>query len=124
MKNLKKLTFGLVALVLAFGLVFSVSAFKNLTIKKGTTVYFKYNDSTFNETAYRNIGNWQPIDHPEEVGCDGETNICILRVDSDNLTAPGTMLDKLDDFFNNQLDNPGDVNAYVTTSANIEAQQN
>lgn len=116
--------FGLAALVLAFGLIFSVSAFKNNGIKKGTTVYYKYTGTSFNEDDYRNMDNWEPVEEPEEVDCGGETNICILRVDSDNLTAPGDELDKLDDFFNNQLHQTGDVDTYVNTPANIEAQQN
>lgn len=120
MKNLKKLAFGLVALVMAFGLVFSVSAFKT---KKGTTVYYKYKGSSFNESDYRNMSNWEAVDEPGEVECGGDNNICILRVDSDNLTAPGDQLDKLDHFFNNQLQQTGDVNTYVNNTANIEAQQ-
>lgn len=123
MKNLKKLTFGLVALVLAFGLVFSVSAFKNRA--KRAPVYFKYEGTTFDETAYRNISNWHQTTAPEEEACIGDSDICILSVDSDNLSGPGTtMLDKLDYFFNTTLSDNGDVASYVNTPANREAEQN
>ena len=115
--------FGLAALVMVFGLVFSLSAFRNPS-QRGTTVYYKYNGSTFNEAAYRNMANWQHIDDPEEAECGGETYICILKVDSDNLSGTGSLLDQLDDFFDNQLPNTGDVNSYVNNTANIEAQQN
>jgi hypothetical protein len=121
MKNLKKLMFGLLALVMVFGLVFSLSAFTQ--IKKGPTVYFKYKGTSFNETDYRSMSNWEPVAEPGEVECGGDNNICILRVDSDHLTGSGSQLDKLDDFFSTQLNQLGDVDTYVNTSANIEAQQ-
>ena len=124
MKNLKKLAFGLVALCLAFGLVFSVSAFKSKKSVKRAPVYFKYIGSTFDETAYRNISNWQHTSAPDEEACIGDNDICILSVDSEDLSAPGTMLDKLDDFFTNDLSNSGDVANYVNTPANRAAEQN
>lgn len=125
MKNLKKLTFGLVALVMAFGLVFSVSAFKSKSSTKRTPVYFKYTGSNFNETAYRNISNWEQTTAPEEEACFGNTNICILKVDTENLSGPGaTMLDKLDHFLNTDLDGSGEVASYVNDDDNREAEQN
>lgn len=125
MKNLKKLSFGLAALVMAFGLVFSVSAFKERnSAKKGAAVFFKYEGSSFNEAAYRNISNWKQTTAPEEESCIGEQDICILSVDSDNLTASGSMADKLDYFFNTDLSSSGQVAGYVNAPANRVAEQN
>lgn len=124
MRNLKSLIFGLAALCLAFGLVFTVSAFKSTTAVKRAPVYFKYLGSTFDELAYRNINNWQQTTAPEEEACIGDSDICILIVDSENLSAPGSMLDKLEHFFETDLEDDGDVAAYVNTPANREAEQN
>ncbi|RYD97279.1 MAG: hypothetical protein EOP54_11410 [Sphingobacteriales bacterium] len=125
--NLKKISLGLAALCLAFGLVLSLSAFKATPTKahQFSDVYYKYIGTSFNETAYRNSSNWQHIDDPGEAECGGETNICVLRVSSEDLTSTDPdMLVKLDDFFSNQLGTPGSVDTYVNTPANIEAQQN
>lgn len=118
-----KILFGLAALCLAFGLVFSMSAFKSNATKRAP-VYFKYEGSTFDEAAYRNINNWQHTSAPEEEACIGDSDICILSVDSDNLTAPGSMLDKLDYFFSTDLNGSGQVESYVDNPANREAEQN
>ena len=118
--NLKKISLGLAALCLAFGLVFSMSAFKSkANAGKRALVYFKYNGSTFNEANYRNIENWEHITDPEAPSCAGTSDICVLSVDDADLTAPGTMEEKLDDFFNNELAAPNEVNSYVTDANNI-----
>ncbi|MBB2144590.1 hypothetical protein GM921_03780 [Pedobacter sp. LMG 31464] len=122
MRKLKNLL-PLIAIVLGLSLAFTQSAFK-FSDKKRSTQYFKYTGTTFNETNYRDIDNWEYVTDPEEVSCIGETNICVLSVDSDNLTAPGTMLEKLDDFFNTELASPNEVNDYVTDDDHIVAQQN
>lgn len=125
MKNLKKSIFGLAALVVAFGLVVSVSAFKGTANgEKRALVYFKYNGSTFNEANYRNIENWEHITDPEAPSCAGSSDICVLSVDDADLTAPGTMEEKLDDFFNSELAAPNEVNSYVTDANNIVSKQN
>ena len=117
--------FGFAALVLAFGLVFSVSAFNvGKSAKKGAAVFFKYEGSSFNEAAYRNVSNWKQTTAPEEEACIGEQDICILSVDADNLTAPGSMADKLDHFFNTDLNSTGQVANYVNAPANRVAEQN
>lgn len=121
MKNLK-LVLPALALILGLGIVFTQSAFK--TPKKTTYEYFKYNGTTFDETNYRNISNWEHVTDPEAPSCLGDQKICVLKVDDANLTASGTMLDKLDDFFNDELDAPNEVNSYVIDTDNIQAQQN
>ncbi|MGJ1342185.1 MULTISPECIES: hypothetical protein [Sphingobacterium] len=77
MKNLKKLMFGLVALGLAFGLMFSVSAFK---AKKATFTYWRYDLNT--QVGARSGFNYTQITNPSAPGCDdGEEMPCVIQVD-------------------------------------------
>lgn len=125
-KNMKrKFNVGLLAFVLGLGLVISQSAFKSASATKRVPVYFKYTGSTFDETAYRDIdNNWQAITNPSEEGCIGDSDICVLSVDSEDLSGSGSMLEQLDDFFNVDLVGPGQVESYVDDPAHREAEQN
>ena len=74
--NFKKISLGLAALIVAFGLVFSMSAF---TEKKSTDLAYQYtgNDATGVVTP----GNWTPIPYDEnESACDAEGElVCIVQ---------------------------------------------
>ncbi|RYF12212.1 MAG: hypothetical protein EOO42_20390 [Flavobacteriales bacterium] len=122
MKNLK-LILPVLAIILGLGIVLTQSAFKSHDAKR-TVSYFKYTGSTFDETNYRNISNWEHVTDLEAPSCAGEGKICVLEVDNSNLTAPGTMIQKLDDYFNQQLDGTDEVRDYVEEPLNAQAQQN
>lgn len=81
MKNLKSLIFGLAALCLAFGLVFSVSAFTTGT-KKSSTLTYRYNGN--DEGGLHTAGNWSDVSNQEEPeGCEpGEEIPCFVQFDS------------------------------------------
>ena len=81
MKNLKKLAFGLVALCLAFGLVFSVSAFKS---KKSATL--KYRFIGINETDLTNPLKWQDVSsEPNPEACDAGIELpCLVQFDEND----------------------------------------
>ncbi|WEK17872.1 MAG: hypothetical protein P0Y49_13795 [Candidatus Pedobacter colombiensis] len=83
--------------------------------QKGTTVYFEYSGTTYTEIAYRNPANWTYTTSPSD--CPGEGHICVLQIDDSNLTGSGTMVDKLDQYFQSLSTN--DVKAFVETPANI-----
>lgn len=86
-----KILFGLAALIVAFGLVFSMSAFKGKTTVK-TYSYWRYD---LNQEAGALSGfNYTKIDNPNAPGCDDVEEIpCVIRVD-ENITDQ----DELDDF--------------------------
>lgn len=96
MKNLKKLTFGLVALVLAFGLVFSVSAFKDTT-KKTALYWYKvsYDDPITYPDGYVKAGT--PLfDYAEmsevESPCDEGSDLdCLRGFDAPVTSSDGTL---------------------------------
>ncbi|WP_199119753.1 hypothetical protein [Pedobacter sp. ASV28] len=76
MKNLKSLIFGLAALCLAFGLMFSVSAFK-----KKTNVYWQYTKN--NHTDIRDGYSYSQVTSPEAEACDPGNDLpCVLEVDA------------------------------------------
>ncbi len=103
MKNLKSLMFGLVALVLAFGLVFSVSAFKQISAKKKMYSYWRYNPNT--EAGTLNGYNYIKIDDPQEPGCEDENEIpCIIQVDDTIISQPA-----LDTYLNNTFTTEDEV---------------
>lgn len=78
-KKYKKLVYGFAALVLAFGLVFSMSAFKN----KKETRWFVYSasDHPLNETQAKNPANYTMLGAEEQPPCDGEQDLCAIRAD-------------------------------------------
>ncbi|MDQ8005259.1 MAG: hypothetical protein REI64_10700 [Pedobacter sp.] len=109
MKNLKSLMFGLVALVMVFGLVFTVSAFKAKSVKK-TTIFWRYNPNDAsdlrNEEAYSIVAN------PGAASCDPGTDLpCVLEVDAsiDDET-------KLHDYLNDMILFPNDADITASTS--------
>lgn len=95
--------FGLVALVLAFGLVFSVSAFKQISAKKKMYSYWRYNPNT--EAGTLNGYNYIKIDDPQEPGCEDENEIpCIIQVDDTIISQPA-----LDTYLNNTFTTEDEV---------------
>lgn len=101
MKNLKKVVFGLVALIVAFGLVFTVSAFK----KKRASIYWQYNLNV--ETGARSGYNYSPIGNPNSPGCDdGEEMPCVLQVD-ESIDSQA----KLDNYLSTNFATEADVTA-------------
>lgn len=96
-----KILFGLAALVIAFGLVFSLSAFKNKTSTKSFT-YWQYEPGTM--TGIRDASNYTPIAAPNEQPCEeGDDLPCVLRVD-ESIDDEG----KLDTYLNNLTTFPTD----------------
>lgn len=109
MKTLKSLTLGLAALVMVFGLVMSVSAFK----AKKTSIYWSYDLNT--ETGARSGYNYSPISNPSSPGCDdGEEMPCVLQVDESIDTQA-----KLDNYLSTTFASDAAVtaSAYHTKSA-------
>ncbi|WP_293298886.1 hypothetical protein [Pedobacter sp. UBA4863] len=111
--NLKKLIFGLAALVLAFGLVFTMSAFKP---KKGEMIHFRYNSSATTDEAYREITNWEPTEEPED--CPGSGKVCVLQIDENLLSGNGTPLEQLEEYFDS-LTGTDEVKDFVEDPQNI-----
>ena len=81
--NFKKISLGLAALVIAFGLVFTASAFKTKSAKN-TTMYYYFNSDQ--ESDIDDPGKWLPIDANDVPGasCDGEDLSCVIRFDTDD----------------------------------------
>ncbi len=79
MKNLKNLGFGLAALVLVLGLVFTVSAF---TQKQRVSHWF-----TFNGTSYQLVDPMNPI--PPTCEATEGTELCAILVDNDKIDYTG-----------------------------------
>lgn len=76
-KKYKNLVYGLAALVLAFGLVFSVSAFKS----KKEIVNLAYQYTGDDETGVMNSGNWTAITYnpsPSECESVGDL-VCVVQ---------------------------------------------
>lgn len=71
-----KLFLGLAALVIAFGLVFSMSAF---TVKKSADLAYQYTGN--DASGVMTPGNWIPIPYDEnESACDAEGElVCIVQ---------------------------------------------
>jgi hypothetical protein len=72
--NLKKLTFGLVALV-GFGLMITLNAFTGA--KNAKTIQYQYISNSANPTDVKNIANWQEVDG-NSVGC-GDSGDLVCR---------------------------------------------
>lgn len=103
MKNLKKLAFGLVALCLAFGLVFSVSAFKSKSKTAKAYSYWRYDLNQ--ETGALSGFNYTKISNPDAPSCDDAEEIpCVIRVD-ENITTQND----LDDFLSNTYSSDDEV---------------
>ncbi len=84
MINLKKSILGLVALVMVFGLVFTVSAFKiNQETSSRDTLVFQYTGTSFTEADYEIASYWTPTEDMSD--CDGSGNICKLSIDENEL---------------------------------------
>ena len=102
MKNFKKLFLGLAALVIAFGLVVSVSAFKSKTTVK-TYSYWRYDLNQ--ETGALSGFNYTKINNPNAPGCDDVEEIpCVIRVD-ENITDQ----EELDDFLSTNYSSDAEV---------------
>ena len=101
MKNLKKMLFGLAALVLAFGLVFSVSAF---TKSEKETRWFVYSasDHPLTEAQAKNPANYTMLDAEEQPPCDGEQDLCAIRADvvSGQPDISGNLETAIESYFN------------------------
>ena len=98
MKNLKKLIFGLVALVMAFGLLFSVSAFSSKESKRSYS-YWQYEPGSM--TGIRTASNYTLVSEPVESPCEAGSDLpCVLRVAAaiDNETALNTYLNDYSTF--------------------------
>lgn len=104
-------TFVLIAVI---GLTFAFTNEKGSP--KGTTVYFEYAGSSYSDSDYRNPGNWNFTTSPSD--CPGDGHICVLQIDDSNLTGSGTMVQKLDRYFQT-LSSPNEVKDFVETPANI-----
>ena len=107
MKNLKKLMFGLVALVMGFGLVFSVSA-----TKKKASIYWRYNKNVIADVR---DGNSYSLTTPAEECEAGSDLPCVIEVDA----AIDTQA-KLNTFLNNMSTFPNEsdiVNAALYKKA-------
>lgn len=94
MKNLKKMMFGLAALVMAFGLVFSVSAF---TKKDPINLAYQYTGD--DESNVMNAGSWTPITYnPSPTECDAEGDlVCVVQFRDDQFSD-------IEDFLSNYAD--------------------
>ena len=89
MKNFKKLGIGLAALALAFGLVFSMSAFKN-TPKSNALQWFVFNgdaDDDVNDQSLYEAYTPSP-ENPTPVDCGGSTIRCAIYAEPD-MSQPG-----------------------------------
>ena len=85
MKNLKKMLFGLAALVLAFGLVFSVSAFKGPAQKTST---LKYRFIGTNSADLQDPSKWLDVSsEANPVPCEtGSVLPCIVQFENNEYT--------------------------------------
>jgi len=119
MRNLKSLIFGLAALCLAFGLVFTVSAFKSKGTAQRAPIYFLYDGDDYTPTDFRDVDNWTHESSP--TSCGGSTNLCVLKVDDANLSGDGTLEEQLIEYFNSMND-PA-LESYVSTPANIQSKR-
>lgn len=104
--------FAMLALMLSF------FAFKSDNAKRAT-VYFEYQSSAYNDTAYETPGNWDYISGTPST-CLGESHICVLRIDSDLLTSSGTPEEQLTDY----LSSLPDATDFVENDINIEYKKN
>ncbi len=93
MNNLKKIMFSLAALVIAFGLVFSLSAFKGNSAKN-TTMYYYFNSDQ--EADIDDPNNWTPIDEVDvpNASCDGADLSCVITFDTNDFSDLGELLEE------------------------------
>ena len=99
----KKLVYGFVALCLAFGLVFSMSAFKVQTLK--TPVLYEYVSNSPLSADIKDIANWEVADL-QQPSC-GEEGALVCRYEFD-----GDMVD-----FQSYLENPGTTATAINDNA-------
>lgn len=78
--KISKILFGLAALVVAFGLVFTVSAFKNKSTKKRANLTFYYNGPDYTTSNVTDHTNW--VYDPDDNLCSGTNGqACTIQVD-------------------------------------------
>lgn len=101
MRNIKSIIFGLAALVVAFGLVFSMSAFKNHHSNepqaKRAGHFYKYIGPDYSETEIRDYTNYERSENTCE---DGE-NLCGVFLPSDPSGTDQPVQSELDAVANN-----------------------
>ncbi|MFN0292530.1 hypothetical protein [Pedobacter helvus] len=96
-----KLVFGLAALCLAFGLVFSMSAFKatteNPSQKKRAEHFYRYIGPDYSESEIRDYTNYEKSDSP----CEDGVNLCGVFLASDPSGTDQPVQSELDAVANN-----------------------
>ena len=78
--NLKKLTFGLVAL-LGFGLMITLNAFTSA--KNVKTIQYQYTSSSSSPTDVKDIANWEEVDGSSSDCGDSGDLVCRYSYDGD-----------------------------------------
>jgi len=78
--NLKKISLGLAALIVAFGLVFSMSAFKQAPVKKEILRYqYKNSDAT----DINQVTSWDDLNSLPQQDCEeGEDLPCVIEINT------------------------------------------
>lgn len=104
-----KILFGLAALVIAFGLVFTTSAF---TKKDPVNLAYQYTGD--DETGVMSSGNWTPITYnPTPTECESIGDLpCVVQFDD-------SQFDDIADFLSNYAD-ADEVNSSVYTKRHKE----
>ncbi|MFN0293134.1 DUF6520 family protein [Pedobacter helvus] len=95
-----KILFGLAALVVAFGLVFSTSAFK-----ARVPVLYQYTSNSSDEADILDIENWQPVDENSPSCGTAGSLVCRFYFDGD--------MSDLQDY----LENPTTTAAQINSNA-------
>ncbi|WAC39041.1 DUF6520 family protein [Pedobacter sp. SL55] len=87
-----KILFGLAALVVAFGLVFSMSAFRSN--EKLATLKYRYTGN--NEAGLHTASNWDDVSaQPNPEGCEpGEEIPCLVEFDTSEYTDLQDFIDQ------------------------------
>lgn len=89
MKNLRKVQFGLLAVLLAVGIVFGMSAFKKDPISKRLQYTFRYNGPDYLQANVETESNW--VYSADPITCDGEPEeACSILVDESFVNNPMT----------------------------------
>ncbi|RZK52062.1 MAG: hypothetical protein EOO87_16090 [Pedobacter sp.] len=104
MKNLKKVSLGLAALVVAFGLVFSMSAFRNHQNKViKTSSYWQFTGDDI--TQVRDYTKYVKITNPEAPSCEEGSDIPCVLATPEAVNSPELLEEHLlddDNFINDQ----------------------
>lgn len=95
-----KLFFGLAALVIAFGLIFTTSAFK-----AKAPVLYQYTSNSSNDADILDIQNWQPVDENSPSCGTAGSLVCRFYFDGD--------MNDLQDY----LENPSTTAAHINSNA-------